>query len=131
LRHPGRPLKRALARWAESFPWAVENHFAAAETSEGASPTVRAMACGLVEDASPVDCGRLTHTREAPLVAAVIIARLAELLLQCDNPKKIDAFGILDDLIAHARAAEDDLREGPVRELWREAGWGMPRARMS
>ncbi len=130
LRHPGRPLKRTLARWAEAFPWDVEDHFASSEPSEGAGPAVRAIACVLL-DAPPLDIARLTHTRETPLVAAVIIARLAELFLQVNNPKKIDAPGILEDLIARARTAEDELREGPVRELWRDACWGMPRARLS
>jgi ADP-ribosylglycohydrolase len=131
LRHPGRPLKRSLVRWAEGFPWDEEEHFACAETSEGASLAVRALACVLVEGTSPVDAARLTHTREAPLIAACIVSGLARHFLAVDNPKKIDAMGILDDLIAQARAAEDKLREGPVRELWRDAGWGMPRARLS
>jgi hypothetical protein len=109
----------------------MEEHFASAEVSEGASPTLRALACALIDEASPIDAARLTHTREAPLIASVIIGRLVQLFLQVDHPKKIDAFGILEDLVAHARHAEDELRDGPVRELWRDAGWGMPRTRLS
>src|SRR5690606_24767575 len=81
LRAPGKPLRRAIARWSEEYPWAPEDHFAKTEPSEGCSSAAFGAAVGLISDGNAIDYARLTHTREAPLIAAVVIAEATRLLL--------------------------------------------------
>src|SRR5690606_12683053 len=116
---------------SEEYPWEPEDHFAKTEPSEGCSSAAFGAAVGLISDGNAIDYARLTHTREAPLIAAVVIAEATRLLLAQNNPKKIDAAEILRQLIATACEAEDALRDGEVGALWRENGWGYPVARFS
>ncbi|MCB2155972.1 ADP-ribosylglycohydrolase family protein [bacterium] len=126
LRQPGRPLRKALERWAEQFPWDPADHFATDEASEGASVCMRGLAAAISGDADPIAYARLTHLREAPLVAAWTIWRAAQLLAE-----NRDAEELLEELIAGARVIEDELREGEVGEQWREIGFGTPIVRFS
>lgn len=131
LRASGRPLRRAIARWREDYPWDAADHFARAETSEGAAPCARALAGALLAGDEALALARLTHVKEAPFVAAWVVSQAARLLAACDTPKKIDAEGILDQLIDGARAIESEMRDGDLGALWKENEWGLPRVRFS
>ncbi|MDK2971112.1 MAG: hypothetical protein PWP23_867 [Candidatus Sumerlaeota bacterium] len=131
LRQPGRPLRRGVQRWRAEYPWELADHFAPDESAEGATPAARALAAALLPDTSAIDAARLTHLREAPLSAAVALAETARLLLDEENPKKIDASAVLDHVIGACREAEDALREGPVAARWKELAWGFPVVRFS
>lgn len=131
LRAPGRPLRRAIARWQEEYPWEPEDHFARDEESEGAAPAAMALATVLTEGAEPLHAVRLTHLRENALVAATTIAEAAAMLLALDAPKRIEPRSFLDALVAHARKTEDALRDGEEGARWRELAWGVPPQRFS
>ncbi|MBX3728612.1 MAG: ADP-ribosylglycohydrolase family protein [Candidatus Sumerlaeia bacterium] len=131
MRAPGRPLRRAVARWKAEYPWETADHFAPDEDSEGASCAVRALAAAVVPGVDAVEAARLTHLREAPLAAAWTISEAARLLLALDNPKRPDAAGIARHLVEGCRAIEDALREGEAGERWRVLQWGTPVTRFS
>ncbi|MEQ8818961.1 MAG: ADP-ribosylglycohydrolase family protein [Sumerlaeia bacterium] len=124
LRGLGKPLMRSLARWNAEYPWEPQDHFAPSEVSEGASPCAMAVACAAVEGGDPIEYARLTHTKEASLVAAWTIWKAARLLLAEENPKKPDAAGIVRQLHEGARALEDELRQGDIAGTWQALGWG-------
>lgn len=131
LRDPGGPLRRALERWQSEYPWNLEDHFAPAEESEGASLAVAGLACALAKGADPIDAARLTHLKEAPLVAAFVAFEAAGLLAGCGDPKKIDGPEAAAALREAARAKEDELRDSPLGAQWRDLKWGWPVARLS
>jgi ADP-ribosylglycohydrolase len=131
LRTPGRPLRRAVARWKAEYPWETADHFARDEGSEGASCAVRALAAAVVPGVEAVEAARLTHLREAPLAAAWVVAEAARLLLAQEDAKRLDGAAIARHLVEGCRAVEDALREGEVGEQWRTLQWGTPVRRFS
>jgi len=134
LRGAGRPLRRALSRWAEEYPWEEADHRAKTEESEGigAAPLgLVTVALGL-EDAAgwALRLARCTHYREMAVMGAVAVADLTRLVLDSGGGKRIDSAKIMEKLRESLRLREDAYRKEHSR-AWRDIGWSQPEARLS
>jgi ADP-ribosylglycohydrolase len=134
IREPGRPLRRAIMRWRAEYPWEAADFLAKAEVSEGISAAVMgiaAVACAPADPAATaVQLARLTHFRSTGVMPAVAVALLLESLLAHKPGEKIDAQGLVHDLIPRLHEHEKAYEDQHARE-WRELGWGRPRAHLS
>ncbi len=134
LRFPGRPLAHAVKQWRAEYPWEASDFTRGKRGSKGASPAVMGLA--VVAAGRPAgdpvlrDLVRLTHGRFLPIASAYAVARCAELLLTCANPRRIDAQEILHQLVADL-AEEESRIIGTFAEEWRSHDWGMPESRLS
>ncbi len=131
IRRPGKPLLRALDRWAMEYPWEAADHFAPSEVSEGASCCNRALAAFTNDAVDCIGIARLTHLKEAPLTCAFIVSRAARMLADLNDAKKINIRAFVAGLHDHTREFEDELRNSDIAELWKENGFGYPGARVS
>ncbi|MCC6546783.1 ADP-ribosylglycohydrolase family protein [Candidatus Sumerlaeota bacterium] len=124
FRSPGRPLRDALARWRNEYPWEESDFFAREEPREGIGAATFALVPSAIgmQQAPGVAArlARLTHTKLAPVAAAYCVARTAELI--CNAGKKIDSSAILKQLIPAVREFEATFIEQHSTE-WEELGW--------
>lgn len=134
LRQPGRPLRRAAIRWRTDYPWAEDDYFATTEESEGIGAALVGLvpACAESPDSAAlaVSLARLTHFKSLPVIAAVAVARLIELLRESGGGKKIDAQGIVRALLESVKVAEEAYDKAHAR-TWRELGWGRTSTHLS
>lgn len=134
LRSPGRPLMHSIKQWREEFPWEGADFTRGRRGSKGASAAVMGLAVVAAGrgagDGALRDLVRLTHGRFLPLASAYAVARCAELLLECGNPRRLDAQGLAGQLTADVSAEESRLIDAFAEE-WRAHEWGLPERRLS
>ncbi len=85
LRAPGRPLRRAIEGWRETYPWEEPDWFAETEISEGLGPALRGIVPVVMEWDEPLEAAgrlaRLTHARLLSQSAAIAAGLAVEELL--------------------------------------------------
>ncbi len=133
LRALGRPMRNAVKKWRENYPWDETDWFNSGD-SEGVGPC----AVGLIPVALGMDdttdwcirLTRLTHFRLLPLAGACAVAECAKLLLPHQGDKRIDGPGIAKELLERVREIETRLIDSFASE-WNDLGWREPAVSLS
>lgn len=131
LRQPGMPLRKAVDRWREVFPWEARDYFADEDESEGIAVAPLGLAAAELNfDAEHlVGLARLTHFHPTALSASLAVRAAADLSLEAGGGK-FDAPQVMRTVLERLKHFEHWLDEEFHRD-WKELGWGRPPVRLS
>lgn len=132
LRAPGRPLRRAVARWRRDYPWEAADWLAPDEPSQGLTPIVAGIAAFSLNGSATaaIDMARLTHTHCLAIGAALAVRETLLLVSESIGARRFPAVEIAEQLITRLHPLEKAHAESQKRH-WREIGWGSPIRMMS
>lgn len=133
LRNPGRPLSRAVERWAAEYPWEEGDYFTGTEASEGigaALAGIAAACCPAAGEDAAIRLARLTHFRLLSVAAAEAVRFLLSRLIAEPNPAKLRGEHLAAELEAHLREWEPVYTKQHLR-TWKDNGWGAPLATLA